>query len=84
MWSKQGVMLLNATLTVNKISRSHQNKGWESFTDRVIEIISEETNNTVFLLWGSFAAKKKLIDDKKHKILDQATFSLGANRAMVW
>ena len=60
MWSKQGVMLLNATLTVKQgLAGSHQNKGWESFTDRVIEIISEETNNTVFLLWGSFAKQKR-------------------------
>ena len=52
LWSKQGVMLLNATLTVKKgLAGSHQNQGWELFTDRVIEIISEETNNTVFLLW---------------------------------
>ena len=60
MWSKQGVMLLNATLTVKQgLAGSHQNKGWESFTDRVIEIISEETNNTVFLLWGSLQSKKR-------------------------
>ena len=60
MWSRQGVMLLNATLTVKQgLAGSHQNKGWESFTDRVIEIISEETNNTVFLLWGSLQSKKR-------------------------
>ena len=48
------------TLTVKQgLAGSHQNKGWESFTDRVIEIISEETNNTVFLLWGSFAKQKR-------------------------
>ena len=85
MWSKQGVMLLNATLTVKQgLAGSHQNKGWESFTDRVIEIISEETNNTVFLLWGSFAKqKKKLIDDKKHKILESGHPSpLSANRGL--
>ena len=84
-WSKQGVMLLNATLTVKQgLAGSHQNKGWESFTDRVIEIISEETNNTVFLLWGSFAKqKKKLINDKKHKILESGHPSpLSANRGL--
>ena len=84
-WSKQGVMLLNATLTVKKgLAGSHQNKGWEIFTDRVIEIISDETNNTVFLLWGSFARqKKKLIDLNKHKILESGHPSpLSANRGL--
>ena len=82
-WAKQGVMLLNATLTVKKgLPGSHQNKGWEIFTDKVIEIISNETNNTVFLLWGSFAKKKiKLIDTAKHKILESGHPSpLSANR----
>ena len=71
MWSRQGVMLLNATLTVKQgLAGSHQNKGWESFTDRVIEIISEETNNTVFLLWGSFAKSKiKLIENKDNHLI---------------
>lgn len=84
-WSKQGVMLLNATLTVKQgLAGSHQNKGWEIFTDRVIEIISDETNNTVFLLWGSFARqKKKLIDLNKHKILESGHPSpLSANRGL--
>ena len=82
-WAKQGVMLLNATLTVRKaLPGSHQNKGWEIFTDKVIKIISNETNNTVFLLWGSFAKKKiKLIDTSKHKILESGHPSpLSANR----
>ena len=82
-WAKQGVMLLNATLTVKKgLPGSHQNKGWEIFTDKVIEIISNETNNTVFLLWGSFAKqKRKLIDASKHKILESGHPSpLSANR----
>ena len=82
-WAKQGVMLLNATLTVRKgLPGSHQNKGWEIFTDKVIKIISNETNNTVFLLWGSFAKKKiKLIDTGKHKILESGHPSpLSANR----
>jgi uracil-DNA glycosylase len=84
-WSKQGVMLLNATLTVKQgLAGSHQNKGWESFTDRVIDLISEKTNNTVFLLWGSFAKqKKKLINDGKHKILESGHPSpLSANRGL--
>lgn len=82
-WAKQGVMLLNATLTVrNNSAGSHQNKGWEIFTNKVIEVISIETNNTVFLLWGSFAKqKKKLIDTDKHKILESGHPSpLSANR----
>ena len=82
-WANQGVMLLNATLTVREaLAGSHQNKGWEIFTDKVIEIISNETNNTVFLLWGSFAKKKrKLIDTSKHKILESGHPSpLSANR----
>ena len=82
-WANQGVMLLNATLTVREaLAGSHQNKGWEIFTDKVIEIISNETNNTVFLLWGSFAKKKrKLIDVSKHKILESGHPSpLSANR----
>ena len=82
-WANQGVMLLNATLTVREaLAGSHQNKGWEIFTDKVIQIISNETNNTVFLLWGSFAKKKrKLIDVSKHKILESGHPSpLSANR----
>ena len=82
-WAEQGVMLLNATLTVRHNSAgSHQNKGWEIFTDKVIEVISNETNNTVFLLWGSFAKqKKKLIDIEKHKVLESGHPSpLSANK----
>ncbi len=82
-WAEQGVMLINSTLTVrHNIAGSHQNKGWEIFTDKVIELISNETNNTVFLLWGSFAKqKKKLIDIKKHKVLESGHPSpLSANR----
>ena len=82
-WAEQGVMLINSTLTVrHNIAGSHQNKGWEIFTDKVIEVISNETNNTVFLLWGSFAKqKKKLIDIEKHKVLESGHPSpLSANR----
>ena len=82
-WAEQGVMLLNSTLTVrDNLAGSHQNKGWEIFTDKVIELISNETNNTVFLLWGSFAKqKKKLIDIEKHKVLESGHPSpLSANR----
>ena len=70
-WAKQGVLLLNATLTVREnTAGSHQNKGWEQFTDQIISTISEERKDLVFLLWGKFAQNKaKLIDKKKHHIL---------------
>jgi uracil-DNA glycosylase len=70
-WAKQGVLLLNATLTVRAHqAASHQKQGWETFTDQVIEKISSELENVVFLLWGSYAHKKSaLVDNKKHLIL---------------
>jgi len=73
-WADQGVMLLNATLTVRKNQAgSHQNKGWESFTDVVIKKISEKRKGIVFLLWGNYAkAKEILIDTNKHYVLKSA------------
>lgn len=73
-WSRQGVLLLNATLTVEShISGSHQNKGWETFTDAVIKLISEKKENVVFVLWGGYAQKKgKVIDSTKHQIIKSA------------
>jgi uracil-DNA glycosylase len=70
-WAKQGVLLLNATLTVQaRQPGSHQNKGWERFTDAVIRILSQAKEHTIFLLWGAYAQQKvSLIDDKKHLIL---------------
>lgn len=70
-WAEQGVLLLNATLTVRANEpASHQGHGWETFTDNVIKLISEKNQNIVFLLWGGFAHKKiKLIDTEKHFIL---------------
>lgn len=70
-WARQGVLLLNATLTVRAgEAGSHQNKGWEQFTDAVIRKISEEKSGVVFLLWGNFAkAKESLIDTGKHHVL---------------
>jgi uracil-DNA glycosylase len=82
-WSKQGVLLLNATLTVRAHQAgSHQNKGWEQFTDAIIAKISEQTENVVFLLWGGFAKKKGAkIDRTKHHILTSGHPSpLSANR----
>ncbi|AUC84187.1 uracil-DNA glycosylase [Polaribacter sp. ALD11] len=69
-WAKQGVLLLNATLTVRAHEAgSHQKKGWEIFTDEVIKKVSEEKENVVFLLWGKFAESKiKLINIDKHTI----------------
>ena len=82
-WADQGVLLLNATLTVraNKPG-SHQKKGWEEFTDAVIRIVSEEKENLVFLLWGAYAQKKgSIIDEKKHLVLKSAHPSpFAANR----
>lgn len=73
-WARQGVLLLNATLTVRASSPgSHQNKGWETFTDAVIREVSEKKNNIVFLLWGSYAQKKgEIIDRTKHLVLSSA------------
>lgn len=70
-WAKQGVFLLNATLTVREnTAGSHQNKGWEQFTDTVIKTISDNKQGVVFLLWGNYAkAKEVLIDSSKHTIL---------------
>lgn len=70
-WATQGVLLLNATLTVQaNRAGSHQNRGWERFTDRVIRILAEEKEHLVFMLWGSFAQKKgEFIDRKKHLVL---------------
>jgi len=67
-WARQGVLMLNATLTVRASSPgSHQNKGWEIFTDAVIKIISKEKENIVFILWGAYAQKKgEVIDRNKH------------------
>ena len=82
-WAKQGVLLLNATLTVRAgAAGSHQKHGWEVFTDAVIAHISEQKTNVVFLLWGGFAKKKgKRIDSCKHIVLETGHPSpLSANR----
>jgi uracil-DNA glycosylase len=73
-WAEQGVFLLNATLTVRANSAgSHQNKGWEIFTNKVISILSQRCENLVFVLWGRYAtAKESLIDNSKHCILKAA------------
>ena len=84
-WADQGVLLLNATLTVRaREAGSHQNKGWEVFTDAVIRKLSDERKGLVFLLWGGFAKKKAaLIDASKHYILTSGHPSpLSANRGL--
>ena len=70
-WAKQGVLLLNAVLTVERgKANSHKNMGWEQFTDRVIQLVNAKEKPVVFLLWGSNAiAKSKMIDTKKHLVL---------------
>ena len=82
-WAEQGVLLLNATLTVRaNMAGSHQGQGWETFTDAVIKSISDNCQHIVFLLWGSFAKKKiALIDTQKHCVLSSGHPSpLSANR----
>ena len=70
-WAEQGVLLLNATLTVEQArAGSHQGQGWETFTDRAIQCLNEQRENIVFLLWGSYAQKKgQFIDAAKHCVL---------------
>ena len=82
-WAEQGVLLMNATLTVRAHEPgSHQKQGWEKFTDAVISKLSEERTDIVFMLWGGYAKKKvKLINSKRHHILTSGHPSpLSANR----
>ncbi|RLD25897.1 MAG: uracil-DNA glycosylase [Bacteroidetes bacterium] len=82
-WANQGVLLLNATLTVKEhLAGSHQNKGWEQFTDAIITKLSEKLDGIVFLLWGGYARKKgEKIDTSKHLVLTSGHPSpLSANR----
>ena len=70
-WAQRGVLLLNAVLTVEESrAGAHQNKGWEGFTDHVVDTLNREREGLVFLLWGSYAqAKGKVIDPRRHKVL---------------
>jgi uracil-DNA glycosylase len=70
-WAEQGVLLLNAVLTVEEgRAGAHQGKGWEGFTDHIVEVLNREREHLVFLLWGSYAqAKGKMIDTAKHRVL---------------
>ncbi len=73
-WAKQGILMLNATLTVRaNAPASHQNKGWETFTDSVIQTLNNEKEDLVFILWGAYAQKKKaILDVNKHHIIESA------------
>lgn len=70
-WAEQGVLLLNSVMTVEKgQAASHRNRGWESFTDRVIEVLNQREKPMVFILWGSYAQKKgAMVDRNKHLVL---------------
>ncbi len=70
-WAEQGVLLLNSVLTVEKDkAASHQKKGWEPFTDKIISVVNENCKHVVFILWGSYAQKKaEFVDSKKHLVL---------------
>lgn len=85
-WAKQGVLLLNATLTVEAAKAgSHQKKGWELFTDKIISSLNSEKENIVFMLWGSYAQRKgEFIDRKKHCVLESVHPSpLSAHRGFL-
>ena len=71
-WARQGVLLLNATLTVRAgQAGSHQNKGWETFTDEVIAAVNAKPEHVVFILWGSYARRKRaLIDTARHTVIE--------------
>ena len=82
-WARQGVLLLNATLTVRAHQAgSHQNRGWETFTDAVIRRLAEQKEHLVFMLWGSYAQRKgAFIDTRRHLVLKSVHPSpLSANR----
>jgi uracil-DNA glycosylase len=85
-WTQQGVLLLNAVLTVERFkAASHQGKGWERFTDRIVALLNEEREHLVFLLWGSYAQKKgQIIDRSRHLVLQSTHPSpLSAHRGFL-
>jgi len=85
-WAEQGVLLLNATLTVEQgQAGSHQKRGWENFTDRAIETVNRECEGVVFMLWGSYAQKKaQFVDREKHCVLTSSHPSpLAAHRGFL-
>jgi uracil-DNA glycosylase len=70
-WARQGVLLLNAVLTVERgRAGSHQGRGWETFTDQIVEVLNRERRGLVFLLWGAYAQKKgAMVDRSRHEVL---------------
>ena len=85
-WAQQGVLLLNAVLTVEKsMAASHQGKGWEQFTDKVVDVVNQRKEQVVFLLWGSYAQKKgQIIDRKRHHVMQSTHPSpLSAHRGFL-
>lgn len=85
-WARQGVLLINATLTVRAhAAASHQKHGWETFTNRVIEAVNQKTDRVVFVLWGASARKKKeLVDTSRHVIIESPHPSpLSAHRGFI-
>lgn len=85
-WAEQGVLLLNATLTVEQAKAgSHQGKGWETFTDKIIELVNDQCDCVVFMLWGSYAQKKgQMIDRQRHLVLESVHPSpLSAHRGFI-
>ena len=85
-WADQGVLLLNSVLTVeNGHAASHRNRGWEKFTDKVIEVLNQREKPMVFMLWGSYAQKKAaFVDRKKHLVLESTHPSpLSAHRGFL-
>ena len=85
-WAAQGVLLLNATLTVEaRKAGSHQNKGWEVFTDAVVKQLSDQQENLVFMLWGAYAQSKgTVIDRSRHLVLSSSHPSpFSANRGFL-
>lgn len=85
-WAEQGVLLLNAVLTVERFNAaSHQGKGWELFTDKVVKVLNDQRQDLVFLLWGSYAQKKgQIIDRKRHHVLQSTHPSpLSAHRGFL-
>ena len=73
-WAQQGVLLLNSVLTVQQdLAASHQKKGWEQFTDKIISIVNQNCDHVVFILWGSYAQKKaEFVDQNRHLVLKSA------------
>ena len=85
-WAEQGVLLLNATLTVEQADAgAHQKQGWETFTDKIVQTLDEQRDGLVFMLWGSYAQKKgQMIDRSKHLVLESVHPSpLSAHRGFI-